>query len=215
MTTVDELRQQICEIGQRAWTRGFVSASDGNISARLDDDRVLCTPTMTCKGFMAVDSLCIVDLDGKLLEGPNQPTSEIKLHLNIYRQRADVCSVFHSHPPHATAFAITGQTLPQNVLAEPEIFLGNVPVAPYATPGSEAFAQSIDPFIQSTNAILLANHGVVTCHHSVETAFWLTEMLDSYCRILINAKSLGPVTTLSDSQAAELGSLRKRWGYEA
>lgn len=215
MIATDELKQQICEIGQRAWTRGFVSASDGNISARLGDDRVLCTPTMTCKGFMNVDCLCIVDLDGNLTEGTTQPTSEIKLHLNIYRQRPDIRSVFHSHPPHATAFAITGQPIPRNVLAEPEIFLGNVPIAPYATPGSEAFAHSIDPFIQSANAILLANHGVVTCHHSVETTFWLTEMLDSYCRVLINTKAIGPVQTLTAPQADELAGLRRRWGYEA
>lgn len=215
MTTTDELRQQICEIGKRAWTRGFVAASDGNISARLDDDRVLCTPTMTCKGFMTLDSLCIVDMDGKPIEGKNQPTSEIKLHLSIYRQRSDVRSVFHSHAPHATAFAVTGQAVPRHVLAEPEIFLGHVPVAPYATPGSEEFARSVDPFVASTNAVLLANHGVVTYHDSVETAFWLTEMLDAYCRVLINARSIGPVQTLSDAQADELATLRKRWGYQA
>jgi len=215
MTTIDELRRQICEIGQRAWTRELVAASDGNISARLDDDRVLCTPTMTCKGFMTPDSLCVVDLDGNLVEGQNRPTSEIKLHLNIYRQRTDVRSVFHSHPPHATAFAITGQTVPRNVLAEPELFLGNVPLAPYARTGSEEFSRSIDPFVQTTNAVLLANHGVVTYHTSVETAFWLTEMLDAYCRILINAKAIGPIQTLTDSQVEELAALRKQWGYQA
>jgi len=213
MTATDELRQQICEIGKRAWTRGLVAASDGNISARLDDDRVLCTPTMTCKGFMTTDSLCVVDLDGNLVEGQNQPTSEIKLHLNIYRQRSDVRSVFHSHAPHATAFAITGQAVPRNVLAEPELFLGNVPLAPYARTGSEEFSRSIDPFVQTTNAILLANHGVVTYHTSVETAFWLTEMLDAYCRILINAKAIGPIQTLTDSQVEELAALRKQWGF--
>ena len=94
MTTTDELKQQICEIGKRAWTREFVAACDGNISARLDEDRVLCTPTMTCKGFMTPDSLCIVDMDGTQIEGQNRPTSEIKLHLSIYRQRSDVRSVF-------------------------------------------------------------------------------------------------------------------------
>ncbi|MDA8563161.1 class II aldolase/adducin family protein [Mariniblastus sp.] len=214
MTTTEELRHQICEIGKRAWTRGFVAASDGNISARLDEDRVLCTPTMTCKGFLSPESLCIVDMAGKLIEGEQKPTSEIRLHLSVYRQRADIRSVFHSHAPYATAFAVTGQTVPRNVLAEPELFLGNVPIAPYAITGSEEFSRSIDPFVQTTNAILLANHGVVTYHDSVETAFWLTEMLDAYCRILINAKALGPVQTLSDSQVEELSVLRKRWGYQ-
>lgn len=213
MTTTDELKQQICEIGKRAWTREFVAACDGNISARLDEDRVLCTPTMTCKGFMTPDSLCIVDMDGTQIEGQNRPTSEIKLHLSIYCQRSDVRSVFHSHPPHATAFAVTGQPIPNHVLAEPEIFLGNVSIAPYATPGSDAFARSIDPFVASSNAVLLANHGAVTYHHSVETAFWLTEMLDAYCRILINAKAIGSVQTLTDAQAEELAALRKRLGY--
>ncbi len=214
MTTTEQLRHQICEIGKRAWTRGFVAASDGNISARLDENRVLCTPTMACKGFLTPDSLCIVDMEGKLIEGEQQPTSEIKLHLNIYRQRLDIRSVFHSHAPYATTFAVTGQPIPRNVLAEPELFLGHVPTASYARPGSKEFSKSIDPFVHSTNAILLANHGVVTYHDSVETAFWLTEMLDAYCRILINTKALGPVQTLSDSEVEELAALRKQLGYQ-
>ena len=212
--TIDALKSQICDVGRRAYARQFVAASDGNISARLDDDRVLCTPTMTCKGFMTPDSLSIVDMAGTLIKGKKQPTSEIKLHLSVYRQRPDIRSVFHSHAPHATAFAITGQAIPRNVLAEPELFLGHVPTAPYARPGSEEFSRSIDPFVQTTNAILLAHHGVVTYHDSVESAFWLTEMLDAYCRILINAKALGPVQTLSESQVAELTVLRKQLGYQ-
>jgi L-fuculose-phosphate aldolase len=215
MTDLSELQKQICDIGKRAWTQGYVAASDGNISARLGEDRVLCTPTMTCKGFMTPDLLCVVNMDGELIHGQKPPTSEIKLHLNIYRQRADVHSVIHSHAPHATAFAMTGQAIPRNVLTEPELFLGNVPTAPYAMPGTDKFAQSINPFVQSANAILLANHGVVTYHHSVETAFWLTEMLDAYCRVLINAKSLGPIQPLSDAQVNELAATRKRMGYEA
>ncbi len=164
---------------------------------------------------MTPDLLCVVDLDGKLIEGDQPPTSEIKLHLNVYRQRPEVQSVFHSHAPHATAFSVTGQAVPRRVLAEPEIFLGNVPVASYSTPGSVEFAHSIDPFVKSTNAILLANHGVVTYHESVETAFWLTEILDSYCRVLINASSLGAAQKLSDSQADELAELRRHLGYQA
>jgi L-fuculose-phosphate aldolase len=213
MTPETELRQQICDIGQRAWSKGFVAACDGNISARLDANRILCTPTMICKGFMNPDDLCVVDLDGNHLEGDRKPTSEIKLHLAIYRQRADIRSVFHSHSPHATAFAITGQTIPSHVLAEPEIFLGDVPLTEYATPGSLEFAASIDPYVANTNAILLANHGVVTYHTSVQTAFWLTEILDSCCRILINAQSIGNVRTISAEQASELAALRAKLGY--
>ena len=210
-----EPKEQICEIGRRAYARQFVAANEGNISARIDENQVICTPTLTCKGFLKPDDLCIVDMNGRLLEGQKQPTSEIRLHLNVYRQRPDISSVFHSHPPHATAFAITGETIPRHALAEPELFVGNVPTAAYATPGSDEFTHSIDPFVPSANAILLANHGLVTYHTSVETAFWITEILDAYCRVLINARALGSPTALSGDQVAELARVRRQLGFDA
>lgn len=202
--SIEQLKQDICEIGRRAWDRGLVVASDGNISARIDPQRILCTPTTICKGFLKPADLCVVDLDGKQLEGQREVTSEIRLHLQVYRQRSDVGSVFHSHPPHATAFAVAGRPLPRNVLAEPELFLGAVPLAPYATPGSEEFAQSIRPFVRHAHVILLANHGAVSYSQTPERAFWLTEMLESYCRILILSQPLGDPQPLSEEQAAEL-----------
>ena len=176
---------------------------------------MLCTPTMTCKGFLTADSLCIVDLDGNLIEGIEQPTSEIKLHLNIYRPATGYsqCFSFASTSRHCVRDHGSGD--PTTRLGRARNLSRKRSCRTVFDTGLGRFAQSIDPFIQSANAILLANHGVVTCHQSVETAFWLTEMLDSYCHILINAKAIGPVQTLTDSHAAKLAALRKRWGYEA
>ena len=145
-----ELRDAICEIGRRLHARGFVAAWDGNISARLPDGSFLCTPTMCSKGRLNADELCVVDEFGKQLRGPRSRTSEILLHLAIYRHRRDVEAVVHSHAPHATAFAVSGEPLPLGVLAEAEYFLGRVPTVPYTLPGTQAFADSVQPYLRET-----------------------------------------------------------------
>ena len=127
---IENLKQQICEIGRRVYQKGFAAANEGNISARAGDDLVLCTPTLTCKGFMTPDDICMVDMKGQQVAGNKKATSEVLLHLNIYRQRPDVASVVHCHPPHATAFAVAREPVPMGVLPEPDIFLGEVPIAP-------------------------------------------------------------------------------------
>ncbi len=209
----DQLREEICEIGRRMYQRQFCAANEGNISVRLDRERVLCTPTLHCKGFLKPDDLCLVDLDGNQLAGQNQRTSEILLHLQIYKNREDVDSVVHCHPPHATAFAITGEPIPSGLLPEPEIFLGEVPTAPYVLPGTLAFAESIMPFVLRTNVIVLANHGVVSYGMGLERSYWLTEILDAYCRVLINTRALAPPRYFSGEQMRELVDLRQRWGF--
>ena len=205
--------EQICEIGKRLYDRGFAAANDGNISVRLELNRFLCTPTMHSKGFMTPDDLCIVDQDGNQISGAKKRSSEIKLHLEIYRQRQDIQSVVHCHPPHATAFAVAGQAIPQCVLPEVEIFLGEVPVARYETPGSPAFSQTIIPFVKECNVIVLANHGTVSFGETAELAFWYTDILDAYCRVLLLAKQLGPVNYISDEKCKELLEYKQEWGY--
>lgn len=212
MSELDRFKSQICEIGQRVHAQGLVVANEGNLSIRLDDNRVLCTPTQQSKGFMKPDDLCIVDLTGQQLEGNKKSTSEIRLHLEIYRQRDDVRSVLHSHPPHVLAFAITGQPIPTGVLPESEVFLGAVPTTPYVAPGSQAFADTIIPFVNETNTIVLGHHGAVSYDVNLERALWWTEILDAYCRTLILAKQLGPLQPLNDAQLAELQELRRGWG---
>lgn len=213
MSRERELKQQLCEIGRRVYQRGFVAANEGNLSVRLDDERVLCTPTRHCKGFMTEDDICTVDFQGNQLAGQRKRTSEVLLHLEIYRRRPDIDSVVHAHPPHATAFAIAREPIPTCVLPEPDIFLGEVPIAAYETPGGQAFAETILPLVDQTDIIVLANHGTVSYHAGLEQAYWLTEILDAYCRMLILARQLGHVEYVSLDKGRELLAMRKDWGF--
>jgi L-fuculose-phosphate aldolase len=209
-----KLREEICEIGRRVYARGFAAANDGNISVRLNEREVLCTPTMVCKGFIKTGDVCVVDYDGKQLRGSRKRTSEILLHLAIYKQRPDVQAVVHCHPPHATAFAVAGLQVPHCVLPEVEVFLGEVPTAVYETPGTLKFAETIVPHLKASNTIILANHGTVTFGPDLEKAYWNSEIIDSYCRILILANQLGNVNYFSTQQTRELLDLKKRLGYD-
>ena len=210
----EELKRLLCEIGRRVYQRGFVAANEGNLSARLDDQRVLCTPTLHCKGFMTPEDICTVDMNGNQLAGKRKRTSEVMLHLEIYRRRPEVDSVVHCHPPHATAFAVAREPIPTCVLPEPDIFLGEVPIAPYETPGGKSFAETILPFVDQTSIIVLANHGTVSYETGLEKTYWLTEILDAYCRILILAKQLGNVEYVSELKGEELLQMRKDWGFD-
>ncbi len=213
MADAEQLKQQLCEFGRRAYNKGLVAAGDGNLSVRLGQDRILCSPTLQCKGFMEPADICTVDLAGRHIAGQKRPTSEIRLHLEVYRRRSEVGSVIHSHPPHVTAFAACGEPIPSGILAEPEIFLGEVPTAKYATPGSPEFAETIVPFVDHTNTIVLANHGMLSYEKDLERAFWLTEILEAYCRTLILAASIGKPKRLSEQERAELKRLRREFGF--
>lgn len=214
MLNVHKIKQEICEIGDRLYKRGFAAANDGNISYRIGENEVLCSPTMICKGFMKPDDLCIVDMEGKQIAGRRKATSEIKLHLAIMKSRADIKSVVHCHPPHATAFGIAREAVPMCVLPEVEIFLGEVPIARYATPGSQEFADTVLPFVQKSNVIILANHGTVSFGNTVEQAYWYTEILDSYCRMLMLAQSLGRINYFTEPEAKALLDLKEKLGYK-
>ena len=195
------------------YVREFVAAHEGNLSIRLADGNILCTPTMQCKGDLSAEDLCIIDLNMQKLAGAKEPTSEIRLHLQIYRQRKDVGAVVHSHAPHATAFAVANRPFPCGVLAEPELFLGEVGLAPFAVPGTDEFAESVFPFADSTNAILLANHGVVTYAEDLERALWMTEILDAACKTVILSESLGGPKQLTREQSRALVKARERYGF--
>jgi L-fuculose-phosphate aldolase len=209
-----KLKEQICEIGRRVYAKGFAAANDGNISVRLNDREVLCTPTMMSKGFIKCEDLCKVDYEGKQLAGTRKRSSEILLHLSVYNNRPDVRAVVHCHPPHATAFAVAGLPVPNCVLPEVEVFLGEVPTAVYETPGTQKFADTIVPLLKSSNTIILANHGTVTFGPDLEKAYWNSEIIDAYCKILILAKQLGQVNYFTQGQTKELLDLKKRLGYD-
>jgi len=214
MVNAHKIKQEICEIGQRIYNRGFAAANDGNISYRISENEVICTPTMISKGFMKPDDICSVDMEGNQLSGRRKRTSEVLLHLAIMKERPDVKSVVHCHPPHATAFAVAREPIPQCVLPEVEVFLGDVPITRYQTPGGQEFADTILPFVKKTNVIILANHGTVSYGESVERAYWWTEILDAYCRILMLSKSLGNVNYFSEGETRELLDLKKKWGFK-
>jgi L-fuculose-phosphate aldolase len=208
-----KLKQDICEIGRRIYAKGFAAANDGNITVRVSENEVLCTPTMHCKGFLKPDDISTIDMTGKQIAGAKKRSSEALLHLEIYKQRADVKSVVHCHPPHACAFAIAREPIPQCILPEVEVFLGDVPLTKYETPGGQAFADTILPFVHKTNVILLSNHGTVSYGENVERAYWWTEILDAYCRMLILSKQLGRVTYFTEEKERELLELKQKWGW--
>jgi L-fuculose-phosphate aldolase len=209
-----KLKEHICEIGRRVYARGFAAANDGNISIRLNDKEVLCTPTMVCKGFLKCEDMCVVDYEGKQLRGTRKRSSEILLHLAVYKHNPAVQAVVHCHPPHATAFAVAGEPIPKCVLPEVDVFLGEVPIAVYETPGTQKFAETIVPFVKKCNTIILANHGTVSFGPDLEKAYWNSEIIDAYCRILILARQLGRVNYFTDQQTKELLDLKKRLGYD-
>lgn len=207
-----KLREEMCEIGRRVYNKGFAAANDGNISFRLDENRVLCTPTRVSKGYMKPDDLCIVDMEGNQVSGKRKRSSEILMHLTIMKTRPDVRSVVHCHPPHATAFAVAHEPIPKCTMPEFEVFLGEVAIAPYETPGTQTFANTIIPYIKDTDTILLANHGTVTAGSDLMDAYFKTEIIDAYCRILILTKQLGRVEYYSDAKAAELIKIKPNLG---
>jgi L-fuculose-phosphate aldolase len=213
MINAHQIKKDICEIGQRIYNKGFAAANDGNITVRISDNEVLCTPTMHSKGFLKPDDISTIDMTGKQISGRKKRSSEALLHLEIYKQRPDIKSVVHCHPPHATAFAIAREPIPQCVLPEVEVFLGDVPITRYETPGGQAFADTIIPFVDKCNVMILANHGTVSFGENVERAYWWTEILDAYCRMLLLSRSLGRVNYLNETESRELLALKDKWGF--
>ena len=209
-----KLKLEICEIGRRLYNKGFAAANDGNISYRIGPNEVLCTPTMVSKGFLKPEDLCTVDLEGKQLSGTKKRTSEILLHLSVMKEAPEVKSVVHCHPPHATAFAIAREPIPQCVLPEVEVFLGDVPMTRYETPGGQKFADTIIPFVKKSKVAILTNHGTISWGDTVEHAYWWTEILDAYCRMLMLARNLGKISYFNQNEAQELLDLKQRLGID-
>jgi L-fuculose-phosphate aldolase len=208
------LRLEMIRAGRKLWERHYVDGSGGNISARLDEQQVICTPSFCSKGDLTLDDFAIVDMEGTQNSGAKARSSEILLHLAIYKAVPNARAVIHCHPPHALAYAITGTTPVGGIVPEYEVFIGDPVLVPYETPGTAEFAASVLPYAQSHNMILLQNHGVVCWADSVTHAEWLVEVLDAYCRTLILAAHLGAdLTPIPDSKLAELREFRKKLGY--
>jgi L-fuculose-phosphate aldolase len=209
----EALRAEIVRTGRKLWDRQYVDGNGGNISVRLGSKYVLCTPTLMSKGDLAPADICLSDLDGTILAGDRSRTSELLLHLEIYKANPRARAVVHCHPPHATAFAITGTTPPNGLIPEYEIFIGPVAVAPYETPGSQTFAETVVPFVQDHNTILLTNHGIVCWSDTVTHAEYLVEILDTYCRTYLIALQIGkPLSFISEGKIQELLAIKRRMG---
>lgn len=179
-----KLRKEICDVGQKMYDRGFVAANDGNISVRLTDDIIIVTPTGISKGNMDPDSLIKMTLDGEILSGSSKPSSEVKMHMEVYRQSPDIRAVTHAHPPISTAFAVARQALDRPIISEAILTLGVVPVADYATPGTHEVPDSIKPYVKDYNAVLLANHGLLTWGEELMQAFFRMESAEQYAKIM-------------------------------
>jgi L-fuculose-phosphate aldolase len=187
----DEHRRDICTAGRWIHQRGFVASTDGNVSLRLDRRRILTSPTAISKGMMECDDLVVTDLEGNKLAGRRNPSSELGMHLLIYRRRPDINAVCHAHPPVATGYAAAGIPLNKALLSEAVLALGCVPVARYGTPGTQELTEAIEPLVQKYDAILMANHGVVTYGEDLLTAFFRMETTEHYARVAADRSNGG------------------------
>ena len=212
MNSAYALRKEICEVGRRVYQRGYVAANDGNISVRMEADRVLCTPTGVSKGYLSEDMLAVCDMDGEQIAGSMKISSEIRMHLEIYKLRSDINSVVHAHPPTATGFAVAGIELTQCVLPEVIVSLGGVPLAAYGTPGGPDIVEPMKPLLRQYDAVLMANHGVVTLGQHVMDAHFKMETVEHFAKIALVAHQLGSVGTLADKDVDDLVALRDRFG---
>lgn len=210
--TEEEHRHDICTAGRWLRDRGFVVATDGNVSVRLDSRRILTSPTGINKGSMVEDDIVIVDLDGHRLSGRRNPSSELAMHLLIYRLRPDINSVCHAHPPTATGYAAAGIPLNKALLCELVIALGCVPVARYGTPGTSELTAAIEPLVHGHDAILMANHGVVTYGPDLLTAFFRMETTEHFARVSLVTEMLGKQMLLSGGDVEKLVAARARYG---
>jgi L-fuculose-phosphate aldolase len=213
--TEQRLREDIVEVGRRLYARGYTASNDGNISVRLDDRRLLMTPRSVCKGFMTPDMMCITDLDGKKLAGERDPSSEMPMHLEVYRQRADARAVVHAHPPTATGFAVAGIPLDRAVLAEVVTTLGSVPIAEYATPSTRELPDAVRQYVKAHDGMLLANHGALTLGTDLFGAYYKMETIEHFAKISLVARLLGGERLLSRQEVNRLQGLRGMYGIAA
>ena len=209
----EEIKKEICAVGRKLWMRQFVDGNGGNISYRIGPNEVICTPTLVSKYDLTPDDLCLVDLEGRQVAGSKPRTSEIFLHLEIYKAVPEAKSAVHCHPPHATAYAITGKVPPNLIIPEFEVFVGKVAISPYKTPGTPEFAQTVLPYVHDHNTILLANHGIVCWADTVTHAEWYAEVLETYCWTLMLASQLSsPISYFNERETVDLLEMKKKLG---
>jgi len=207
----EQHRLDLCVAGRWMYERGYIVACEGNLSVRLDGDRVLTTPTGMNKGMLAPNDLVIIDLEGRQVTGDRKASSELAMHLLFYRMRPDVHAICHAHPPTATGFAVAGRALDQALLPEVIVGLGQIPLVKYGTPGTPELSAAIEPYVPHYDALLLANHGGVTCGPDLLMAFFRMETIEHFAKITLAAEMAGDPTLLSSREVAKLMAARSRY----
>ncbi len=212
---IETLKARICDIGQRMWSKNYVDGNGGNITIRVGDHLVLCTPTLISKGFMKPDDICLVDFDGNQVAGARKSTSEAKTHMAIMKANPKALACVHAHPPHATAFAVAGVEPPTCMIPEAEVFLGKIGLAEYQTPGSPENARVVGELAVKHQSIIMQNHGVICWSKDVEDAYWKLENTDAYCQAIWVASQLGHgLKTFSIDKLRDLIAIRQQLGMD-
>ena len=209
-----DIKIEMCEIGKRVYNRGMVAANDGNFSVKLSENEFLCTPTGVSKGFMTPEYICKVDAEGNVIEANEgfKPSSEIKMHMRVYKEREDVKAVVHAHPMYATTFAVCGLPLTEPIMPEAVLSLGTVPLAKYGTPSTMEIPDAVSEYLPYYDAVLLENHGALSYADSLMGAYHKMESLEFYARLLYQAKMLGGPKELTDEQVKRLYGMRRQYG---
>jgi L-fuculose-phosphate aldolase len=210
-----QLREDILRVGRFCFDRGWIAASDGNVSVRLPDGRILITPAGMCKGMLKCEDLVVCDIEGNKLDGERNPSTEMDMHLTVYKMREDIRSVVHAHPPVATGFAAAGRELNLGILPEVIVRLGSVPLARYGTPGTPELSDGMMPYIPSYDALLLANHGAVAWGEDPFQAFFRMDTVEHYARIALVAHLLGGAKPLPRVEIEKLFAARARYGVKS
>ena len=209
-----EARRQIVEAGRRLRDRFFIASNDGNISARLSEDRILVTPTSVNKGDVTPEQIITIDLQGNVVAGTLKPSSETKMHLAVYKVRPDVQAIVHAHPPTATGFAASRMRLDQDIILPEVVFgLGKIGFAEYGTPTTDEIPNAVVKEIPDCEALLLANHGALTVGADVMGAYYRMEVLEMYARVRLVTQILGGPRPLSSDEVGELHKIRDRQGW--
>lgn len=211
MEVLERHREDIVRFGRMLHQNGFVAATDGNLSLRLADGNILCTPTLMSKGMMETNDLVVVDRRGKKVSGRREVSSEIAMHLYIYDRRPDIAAVVHAHPPTATGYAAAGIPLDTALCSEIVVTLGSVPLASYETPGTPELAEALAPLVADHDAILMANHGVVTYGADLLTAYMNMETVEHYARIALVTHMLGRQQPLTETHLGKLREIRQKY----
>ncbi len=209
----EAIKKEIVDVGRKLWTRQYVDGNGGNISCRIGPNEVICTPTLCSKADLKAEDLSLVDLEGNELIAQRPRTSEVFLHLEVFKAVPQAKAVVHCHPPHATAYALIGRVPPSSIVPEFDVFVGRVACTQYETPGTKKFAETVLPYVRNYNTVLLGNHGIVCWADTPTHAEWYAEVLETYCWTLSIASQLGaPITRIPESKAADLLRVKQRLG---